>query len=234
MFIELKNVSKYFGKKSVLNQVNLSIHKNRILCLQGSNGAGKSTLIKLICDLYRPSSGEIILEEQLHKNQIGYLSQSFSMYEDLTVYENLAFFATLYGMKFDKKSIIEHLKNLKLDTYKDYLAGNLSGGWQQKLGLACATIHQPKLLILDEPTAGVDYVSRQEIWEYIRQLKHIGVTIIVTTHYMDEVLLCDEVAFLHEGNILLDVLPPQQMLDKYNYPNFELLFYDAIKGGGSK
>lgn len=230
MFIECQKVTKKFGTKLVLDNVDLSIKRNSILCLQGANGAGKTTLIKLLCDLYKINSGKIIFENKLEKHEIGYVSQHFSLYEDLTVFENISFFATLYGLKATRNDLIEHLKTFGLQEYIDYLGSSLSGGWKQKLSIACATVHEPTFLILDEPTAGVDPVSRKEIWAFINELRGNDTTILVTTHYMNEVMLCDEVAFLNNGKILLPVMPPEQLLAQYEYQDMEDLFYDAVQG----
>ncbi len=209
--IQIRDLHKSFGKLEAVGGIDLDIPRGKIFGLLGPNGAGKSTLIRMLCGVLRPTSGsgtvfgyDIVKDAELIKQNIGYMSQKFSLYEDLTVYENLKFYTEIYNV--NRKEVdqrIEQIINMAgLTGRKNQITGTLSGGWKQRLALGCTLIHRPKLLILDEPTAGVDPVSRRIFWEIIYRLSRQGISILVTTHYMDEAESCDEVAFIFRGNLI--------------------------------
>ncbi|MEM0285743.1 MAG: ABC transporter ATP-binding protein, partial [Candidatus Methanomethyliaceae archaeon] len=203
--------TKKFGNFKAVDNLSLKVKIGEIFGLLGPNGAGKTTTIRMLCGLMRPSEGSIRIYEYKmpeERNQaikiIGYMAQRFSLYEDLTIMENLEFFGNLYGINGVnlKNRIIELLEFLELKEFKDRLAGKLSGGMKQRLALAVALLHRPKLLILDEPTAGVDPPIRRAFWEYLRSLNKEGVTILITTHYMDEAENCDRIALMNRGKLI--------------------------------
>jgi ABC-2 type transport system ATP-binding protein len=209
--IQVKDIKKAYGKSTALNGVSLSVQKGRMAGLIGPDGAGKTTLIRILTSLLDPDEGECRLAGiSVHKEPgrvrkiIGYMPQRFSLYPDLTVGENLRFFADLFQVS--KKERLEKTKRLlefsRLSPFVERRAGDLSGGMKQKLALSCALIHTPEILILDEPTTGVDPVSRREFWSILSSLKKEGVTILVTTPYMDEAARCDRISLIHHGHIL--------------------------------
>ncbi|MDH5807054.1 MAG: ABC transporter ATP-binding protein [Candidatus Methanomethylicaceae archaeon] len=209
--IEIDGLTKKFGNFKAVDNLSLKVKIGEIFGLLGPNGAGKTTTIRMLCGLMRPSEGSIRIYEYKmpeERNQaikiIGYMAQRFSLYEDLTIMENLEFFGNLYGINGVnlKNRIIELLEFLELKEFKDRLAGKLSGGMKQRLALAVALLHRPKLLILDEPTAGVDPPIRRAFWEYLRSLNKEGVTILITTHYMDEAENCDRIALMNRGKLI--------------------------------
>jgi len=214
--IETAKLTKYFGSFKAVDSINLKVRKGEIFGLLGPNGAGKTTTIRMILGLLKPSSGIVkVFGVDVAKNRkevlkiTGYMPQRFSLYEDLTTEENLRLFASLYGLK--GKEIDERVKELldefQLREYRYRLAGKLSGGTKQRLALAVALVHRPKLLIVDEPTAGVDPPIRRYFWEYFRKLRREGVTILVTTHYMDEAENCDRLALMNRGKIAAQGTP---------------------------
>jgi len=209
--ITINNLIKKFNDTIALNGIDLNIEAGKIYGVIGPDGAGKTTLLRIIAGLLKPTTGNINvlgfkLPEQSEelKEQIGYMPQKFSLYTDLTVYENLKFFADIYGI--EKSILEERIKPLlhmsRLSAFSSRLAGDLSGGMKQKLALTCTLIHRPKLLILDEPTTGVDPVSRRELWEILQSIVAEGVSIILTTAYMDEAEWCGEVIMLYKGKIV--------------------------------
>lgn len=234
--IEITNLTKKFGKLTAVNNITFSIKAGEIFGFLGANGSGKSTTIRMLCGILTPTSGngrvlgfDITSQAEKIKQNIGYMSQKFSLYEELTVDENLNFYAGIYGLNDSEKSrrkqeIIE-LTNLA--GRENHRAGNLSGGWKQRLALGCALIHRPALLFLDEPTAGVDPVSRRIFWEIIQYLTKQDVTILVTTHYMDEAELCDSVGFIHSGN-LVAFGAPEDLKTKYGYSTLEDVFISFV------
>ncbi|MBS0286796.1 MAG: ABC transporter ATP-binding protein [Proteobacteria bacterium] len=209
--IKIDNVSKQFTNPSTLalNNVNANIKSGKITGLVGPDAAGKTTLIRLITGLMKPTAGTITLYDGNDKELIGYMPQKFGLYEDLTVIENLELYARLHQLKGTvRKEIFErmlHFTNLK--EFTDRLAGKLSGGMKQKLGLACAMLSQPRILLLDEPSVGVDPVSRRELWQMVQTLSHEGLAVVWSTSYLDEAEKCQEVILLNEGKILFDGLP---------------------------
>jgi ABC-2 type transport system ATP-binding protein len=214
--VEVKNVTLRFNLVEAVKDVSFSVDRGNIFGLVGSDGAGKSTLLRLIATMIKPTQGEIYIsglnvltEKQKIKNLIGYMPQRFGLYQDLTVDENINFFMDIFGIaraeRKNRKN--KYLGFSNLLPFVDRLAGNLSGGMKQKLGLACVLSHEPQLLILDEPTNGVDPVSRHEFWEILGNMKKEGMTIIVSTAYLDEGERCDSLGLMH-SSILLDMATP--------------------------
>ncbi len=207
--IEVSNLTKQFGGKPVVNNVTLSVRKGEIMGFLGPNGSGKTTTIRLMCGLLEPDSGEgrvlghdIRTERGAIKRKVGYMTQKFSFYEDLTIKENLDFVAGLYGLPKRREAVRETLEDLGLTSRKDQLAGSLSGGWKQRLALAACVMHKPDLLMLDEPTAGVDPKARREFWDEIHALAHGGLTVLVSTHYMDEAERCHRISYISYGHLI--------------------------------
>jgi ABC-2 type transport system ATP-binding protein len=198
-------------KKVALRALNLTVHRGEIFGLLGPNGSGKTTTIRMLCGLLAPSEGtavvagvDVVQAPDLIKERIGYMSQRFGLYEDLTVAENMDFFAGIYGLEGPSRRgrIAEVVSFLGLNRRLNQLAGTLSGGWKQRLGLACALMHRPPVLFLDEPTAGVDPAARRGFWSTIGALASQGTTVIVTTHYMDEAARCRRLALLSQGHLI--------------------------------
>jgi ABC-2 type transport system ATP-binding protein len=230
--IEVKNLTKEFGKLKAVDNISFKIKRGCVFGFLGPNGAGKSTTIRILCGVLHPTLGsvevfrkDVIRETEAVRHDIGYMSQKFGLYEDLTVEENLEFYAAIYGLKQEeidrRKEELINLANLK--GKEKALAAALSGGLKQRLALICALIHSPKLLILDEPTAGVDPVSRRVFWQIIKDLSAEGITILVTTHYMDEAELCDIVAFIFKGR-LINIGLPSEIIRKEEAGNLEDVF----------
>jgi ABC-2 type transport system ATP-binding protein len=222
--IETSELTRKFDRVTAVNNLSLSIEEGEIFGFLGPNGAGKSTAIRMLCGILEPTSGSatvggynIITEADKIKTIIGYMSQSFGLYQDLTVEENLAFFSKLYIT--DKKEALrsreEIIDTTGLGKYLKYLAANLSGGWKQRLALACAVVHRPRILFLDEPTAGIDPVSRRIMWDFLYDLARNGMTLFVTTHYMEEAERCNKIGFIWEGN-LVAYDTPQGIKDNFN------------------
>ncbi len=214
--VEVKNVTMHFNNVEAVKDISLNIASGDVLGLVGSDGAGKSTLLRLIATMIKPVQGEIYInglnvvsEKQKIKNIIGYMPQRFGLYQDLTVEENMQFFMDIFDVprKERKTRRDKYLGFSNLLPFTDRLAGNLSGGMKQKLGLACVLVHEPQLLILDEPTNGVDPVSRHEFWEILDNMQKEGMTIIVSTAYLDEGEKCNNVGLMHKS-ILLDMATP--------------------------
>jgi len=209
--IEAVDVTKKFGDFVAVNNLNLQVFRGEILGLLGPNGAGKTTTVRMIACLLKPTSGKILVdgydavkEPEKVKQKIGYMPQRFSLYEDLTVMENLEFYGKVYGLPRVERErrARELLDFVELSQFGNRLAGKLSGGMKQRLLLACALLHEPELLILDEPTAGVDPPLRRRFWEYFRELNRKGITLLITTHYMDEAENCTRIGIMNNGNLI--------------------------------
>jgi ABC-2 type transport system ATP-binding protein len=209
--VRMTDLRKVFGALVAVDDVTLEIRRGEVFGLLGPNGSGKTTTIRMLCGLLEPTSGtasvaeyEVSRDPEGVKRHIGYMSQKYGLYDDLTVVENIRFYATIYGLHGDarKKRIVELMSELGLTERSNQRAGTLSGGWKQRLALACATAHQPLVLFLDEPTAGVDPASRRQFWKRIHELARGGKTILVTTHYMDEASQCTRLAFLSRGHLI--------------------------------
>jgi ABC-type multidrug transport system ATPase subunit len=228
--IETKDLSRRFGDLVAVRDVSFSVRKGEIFGVLGPNGAGKSTLIRMLCGILDPSSGsgtvvgfDIAREPERIKENIGYMTQRFSLYEDLTVEENLRFFAGIYALPRARRRarIEEIVERNGLGDRRRQIAGTLSGGWKQRVALASATLHAPPLVFLDEPTAGVDPVSRRDFWDQIHRLSAEGTTVLVTTHYMDEAERCHRLAFIFRGS-LLDLATPSEIVDRRHLQILEL------------
>ncbi|WJG10715.1 ABC transporter ATP-binding protein [Aliiglaciecola sp. LCG003] len=209
LVIDVEGLVKEFDGKRVVNEVDLSIPKGQVWGFLGPNGSGKTTTIRMICGLLTPTQGQgkclgfdIVTEAEKVKTQTGYMTQKFSFWEDLTIRENLQFVARIYNLSNKRQVIDATLQKLGLQNRQHQLAGALSGGWKQRLALAAVTMHKPKLLLLDEPTAGVDPQARREFWDEIHFLSNQGITVLVSTHYMDEAERCDQIAYLAHGNLI--------------------------------
>jgi ABC-2 type transport system ATP-binding protein len=233
--IVTEKLSRRFGELVAVRDVSLTVEAGEIFGVLGPNGAGKSTTIRMLCGILDPSSGEgrvvgydIRTEAERVKQRIGYMTQRFSLYEDLSVEENLRFYAGIYGVPWRRRRarVNEVIERAGLEGRRRQLAGTLSGGWKQRVALASATIHEPPLLFLDEPTAGVDPVSRRDFWEQIHRLAHEGTTVLLTTHYMDEAERCHRLAFIFRGSVL-DVGTPEEIVSRRALRGVELELDDA-------
>jgi len=207
--IDIKGLTKAFSGKPVVNNVDLSVGRGEIVGFLGPNGSGKTTTIRMICGLLRPDAGsgtclgyDILTEADRIKLEVGYMTQRFSFYEDLTIRENLEFVARLYDLKPRGRFIDSTLAQLGLANRQRQLAGTLSGGWKQRLALAACIMHTPRLLLLDEPTAGVDPKARREFWDEIHALAADGLTVLVSTHYMDEAERCHRIVYIAYGKVV--------------------------------
>jgi ABC-2 type transport system ATP-binding protein len=207
--IDVTDLSKSFGPVRAVNHVSIKVEQGHITGFLGPNGSGKTTTLRMLCGLLTPDSGhgqvlglEFPREAAAIKRQTGYMTQRFSLYEDLTIEENLAFIARVYSLDQVSRRVDDTLDKLGLTKRRKQLAGQLSGGWKQRLALAAAVMHEPKLLLLDEPTAGVDPQARRDFWDEIHRLADEGLTVLVSTHYMDEAERCHEIAYIFNGDLI--------------------------------
>ena len=211
LVVDVSNLNKSFSGKPAVIDVSLQVKRGEIFGFLGPNGSGKTTTIRMLCGLMTPDSGkgqclgyDILKDSRMIKPLVGYVPQMFSLYQDMTVKENLEFVSRIYGARDYQKHVKKVMNDLELDFYANVLAGRLSGGWKQRLSLAAALIHDPKLLLLDEPTAGVDPKARREFWNYISHLTTEGITSLVSTHYMDEAERCNRLAYIVYGQLMAE------------------------------
>jgi ABC-2 type transport system ATP-binding protein len=208
--IDVSGLNKHFGPKHVVKDFSLQVRRGEIYGFLGPNGSGKTTSIRMLCGLLTPDSGQgtclgfdVLREASKIKREVGYMTQRFSLWEDLTVRENLAFVAQMFEMPQRKRAVENTLERMGLDNRTGQLAGTLSGGWKQRLALAACMLHEPRLLLLDEPTAGVDPKARRDFWTEIHALAKQGISILVSTHYMDEAERCHRLAYIAYGTLLV-------------------------------
>jgi ABC-type multidrug transport system ATPase subunit len=218
------NLSKNYGSTTAIDRLSFTVNEAELFGFIGPDGAGKTTLFRILTSLLLPDSGsasvigvDVIKDYKELRKHIGYMPGRFSLYQDLTVEENLKFFATIFGTTIEENYDLVKDIYIQIEPFKTRRAGKLSGGMKQKLALCCALIHKPEILFLDEPTTGVDAVSRKEFWEMLKRLQRKGITIVVSTPYMDEAGLCDRVALIQKGKIL-DIDTPSNIVGKFNKP----------------
>ena len=226
--IRTENLTRRFGSFTAVDGVNLEIEEGDIFGFLGPNGSGKSTVIRMLCGLLLPTEGsaevlgnDVVRDSEAVKTSIGYMSQQFSLYPDLTVMENLTFYARIYGIpRRNRRARIEEvIAGAGIQDYRKRLAGQLSGGWKQRLALACALVHRPRLMFLDEPPAGIDPVARRELWTRLFDLSGQGVTFFVTTHYMDEAERCSHVGYIYFSKLIVCGTPNElKQLDEISPP----------------
>lgn len=244
--VEVRNLTRVFGDFVAVDRISLTVEKGQVFGFLGPNGAGKSTTIRMLCGLLLPSSGEgrvagfdIMTESETIKRHIGYMSQKFSLYDDLTVEENIDFYTGIYNVPKDKRKERKNwvLEMAGLTDKRHNLTGSLAGGWKQRLALGCAVLHEPPILFLDEPTSGVDPLSRRQFWDLIAQMSHRGTTVFVTTHYMEEAEYCDELALIYRGKMIargqpaeVKTLIPEDILEIRVERPFEAL--ERLEGSG--
>ena len=216
LVIDVHGLNKSFGSKHVVRDFALQVRRGEIYGFLGPNGSGKTTSIRLISGLLKPDSGrgtclgyDLLSEAAAIKREVGYMTQRFSLWEDLTIRENLEFIARMYGMKDIRRAVSDAVEQLGLGARRNQLAGSLSGGWKQRLALAACMLHQPRLLLLDEPTAGVDPQARRDFWEEIHALAASGISVLVSTHYMDEAERCHRLAYIAYGKLLATGTPDE-------------------------
>jgi ABC-2 type transport system ATP-binding protein len=209
--IDVRGMTKRFGPLTAVDRIDLQVRSGEICGFLGPNGSGKTTFIRMLCGLLRADAGsgtclghDVLRESDAIKRQVGYMTQRFSFYEDLSIAENLDFVARMYAVGNRREAVRQSIDRLGLTQRRTQLAGHLSGGWKQRLALAACLIHQPKLLLLDEPTAGVDPKARRDFWEQIHQLAAQGLTFLITTHYMDEAERCHRLAYIGYGKLLTE------------------------------
>jgi ABC-2 type transport system ATP-binding protein len=237
--IEVRELTKKFGDFVAVDKISFNIRKGEIIGFIGANGAGKTTAIRMLCGLLKPTSGDAMIagfdiykETEKIKRNIGYMSQKFSLYDDLTIDENIRFYAGIYGLsKLEIRNKAERLiKKLNLDKEKRSLLKSIPLGWKQKISFSIALIHNPSIVFLDEPTAGVDPITRRQFWEMIYESANSGTTIIVTTHYMDEAEYCDRVMIMAQGKISA-IGMPKELKNQFNALTMDEVFVSVARGG---
>jgi ABC-2 type transport system ATP-binding protein len=233
--IDVQGMTKRFGDRTVVNDIALQVRTGEIYGFLGPNGSGKTTFIRMLCGLLRADAGsgtclgyDVITQSEAIKRQVGYMTQKFSFWEDLSIAENLDFVARMYGVPQRKEAVRRSIEQLGLSGRERQLAGQLSGGWKQRLALAACLIHQPKLLLLDEPTAGVDPKARRDFWEQIHRLAAEGLTFLITTHYMDEAERCHRLAYIAYGNLLTHGTV-KEVVDHVNLTTWSVTGPDLLK-----
>ncbi|MCP5063988.1 MAG: ABC transporter ATP-binding protein [Ignavibacteriae bacterium] len=233
--IRVENISKSFESVKAVNNISFDVAEGELFGLIGPDGAGKTTLFKMLTSLLIPDNGQAFVEGfhtvneyKKIRNIIGYMPSKFSLYQDLTVEENLNFFATIFGTTIEKNYELLEEIYVQIEPFKKRRAGKLSGGMKQKLALCCALVHEPKVLFLDEPTTGVDAVSRAEFWEMLKRLKEKGITILVSTPYMDEASLCERIALIQDGKIP-QIDTPENIKNNYGKPLFSVRSNDFYR-----
>ena len=236
--IKAEKLTKKFGNFTAVNEITFDVKKGEIFGFLGANGAGKSTAIRMLCGLLKPTSGhasvagyDVYKETEKIKRRIGYMSQKFSLYDDLTIIENIQFYGGIYGLS--KKQIIEKsdilIQKLKLGDIKNELIASLPLGWKQKLAFSVAIIHEPEIVFLDEPTGGVDPITRRQFWELIYETAAQGITVFVTTHYMDEAEYCNRISIMTAG--LIEAMgSPSELKKKYNSDSIDDVFVKIARG----
>jgi ABC-2 type transport system ATP-binding protein len=234
--IDVAGLNKRFGDKHVVKDLALRVPRGQIFGFLGPNGSGKTTSIRMICGLLKADSGsgtclgyDVIRQSAEIKREVGYMTQRFSLWEDLTIRENMDFIGRMYGMRGRAKAVAGAIEELGLTSRRDQLAGTLSGGWKQRLALASCMLHQPKLLLLDEPTAGVDPKARRDFWDELHRMCERGMTVLVSTHYMDEAERCHQLGYIAYGK-LLALGTAQELLAQHGEPNLESLFVNLMRG----
>jgi ABC-2 type transport system ATP-binding protein len=234
--VKVKNLTRHFKKFVAVDNISFEVHKGEIFGFLGANGAGKTTTIRMLCGLLMPTSGEghvgklnILSESEKIKMNIGYMSQKFSLYNDLTVSENIRFYGGIYNIPLEELSGKQAnlIENMNLTEWKNRLTRDLPLGWKQRLALGCAVLHDPPIIFLDEPTSGVDPISRRKFWDFIYQLAQQEKTIFVTTHYMDEAEYCNRLSIMYQGRIIaLDT--PTALKKKYRKNSIEDVFIELV------
>lgn len=235
--IRAENLSKLFGNFKAVDNISFEVAKGEIFGFLGANGAGKTTAMRILCGLSYPSSGkatvagfDVYRQQEKIKQNIGYMSQKFSLYEDLSVLENIWFFGGIYGLNKQalKNKAEELLHTLQLTNEANKLVGSLPLGWKQKLAFSVAIIHQPVLVFLDEPTGGVDPITRRQFWDMIYQASENGITVFVTTHYMDEASYCNRLSIMVDGQIRA-MGSPSELMDLHQADNMDQVFFDLAR-----
>ena len=240
--IHTEKLTKKFGDFIATNEITFDVHRGEIFGFLGANGAGKTTAMKMLCGLLAPSSGkatiagfDVYKETEKIRRNIGYMSQKFSLYEDLTIVENIDFFGGIYGLK---RSVVKEkgeslIRQLGLEEEKKKLVSSLPLGWKQKLAFSVAVLHEPKIVFLDEPTGGVDPITRRQFWDLIYEASDRGITVFVTTHYMDEAEYCDRISMMVDG-VIKALDKPTILKDKFGAASMDEVFFELARGAKRK